>query len=99
MNFYFHPEALHEYAAATRYYAEISHSLAAGFISQIEKGINQIILHPEAWHHLEEDARRYLVKRFPFGIYYTIEEDNAIVIQAVMHLSRKPGYWKSRIVK
>ncbi|HHC24938.1 MAG TPA: type II toxin-antitoxin system RelE/ParE family toxin, partial [Desulfobacterales bacterium] len=31
-------------------------------------------------------------------IYYTIE-DGYILIVAVMHLSRKPGYWRNRIRK
>lgn len=99
MNYHFHPEALHEYTEATQYYAEISTSLATGFVSQVENGINQILLYPQAWHPIEEDVRRYLIKRFPFGIYYTIEENESIIIQAVMHLSRKPGYWKARIIK
>jgi len=42
MNYHFHPEALHEYAGATQYYADISTSLAIGFVSQVEEGINLI---------------------------------------------------------
>jgi len=99
MNYYFHPEALQEYTDAAQYYANISRSLANAFIAQIENGIKQILLYPQAWQPMENDVRRCLVKRFPFGIYYTVEEDNSIIIQAVMHLSREPGYWKVRIIK
>ncbi len=42
MNYHFHPEALHEYAEATQYYAEISTPLATGFVSQVENGIRPI---------------------------------------------------------
>jgi hypothetical protein len=49
MNYYFHPEALHEYAEATQHYAEISPPLAGAFVAQIENGISQILLHPQAW--------------------------------------------------
>ncbi len=69
MNYHFHPEALHEYAGATQYYADISTSLAIGFVSQVEEGINLILLYPQAWQPIEEDVRRYPVKRFPFRIY------------------------------
>lgn len=99
MKYYFHPEALNEYSEAASYYSEISRSLGISFVTQIEHGINQILLHPKAWSEVEEDIHRYLLKRFPFGIYYTIEEDTSIMIQAVMHLSRKPGYWQNRIIK
>jgi len=99
MNFQFHPEALQEYTEATHYYREISPSLANAFVMEVENSINQILLYPQAWQPIEEGVRRCLVKRFPFGIYYTVGNDNSIIIQAVMHLSRKPGYWKERIVK
>ena len=99
MNYYFHPEALHEYTEAAQYYSKISPSLASAFVTQIENGINQILQYPQAWQPIETDVRRCLIKRFPFGIYYTVEENNSIIIQAVMHLSRKPGYWKDRIIK
>ncbi len=99
MKYYFHPEALKEYSDAAQYYSEISPSLASAFITQVENGINQILLYPQAWQPIETDVRRCLIKRFPFGIYYTVEDDNSIIIQAVMHLSRKPGYWKARIIK
>jgi hypothetical protein len=34
--------------------------------------------------------------RFPFGVVYEIESENISVI-AIMHLRRRPGYWKRRV--
>ncbi len=95
MKYFFHPAALQEYSESVKYYSEISPSLASAFVAQIENGINQILLYPQAWQPIEEDVRRCLIKRFP----YTIEDNNSVIIQAVMHLSRNPGYWKARIIK
>jgi toxin ParE1/3/4 len=92
----FHPEALEEYLGAVSYYAEISPRLAESFINSFESGIEEIGVYPEAWQTVEEDVRRFLIKRFPFGIYYCIEGDR-IMVYAVMHMSRDPNYWKSRI--
>ena len=97
MNYYFHPESLHEFIEAVRYYSNISRSLANAFVAQVEHGINQILLFPETWAEIEPDIRRYLIKRFPFAIFYTIETNDTILIHAIMHLSRKPGFWKDRI--
>jgi hypothetical protein len=36
------------------------------------------------------------LRRFPFGLLYAIETER-IVIVAVAHLKRRPGYWKDRI--
>lgn len=96
MKYVFHPEAIDDYSEAATYYAEISLELANAFIESVESGITRITASPGTWRVVEEDVRRYLVKRFPFGIYYTIEDEYILII-AVMHMSRKPGYWKNRL--
>jgi len=63
MNSYFPPEALQEYTEAAQYYSAISPSLASAFVSQVENGINQILLYPQAWQPIESDVRRCLIKR------------------------------------
>jgi plasmid stabilization system protein ParE len=95
MKYAFHPEALEEYLDAVSYYAKVNTRLARSFIKAVERGIEDILHHPEAWQSVEEDIRRHLIKRFPFGIYYSIEP-NSILIYAVMHMSRHPDYWKTR---
>ncbi len=92
----FHPEALLEYEEGIEYYKKISIELARSFIQSVEEGIEKIRGNPEAWQMVEEGVRRHLLKRFPFGIYYTIE-GNYITIFAILHMSRKPGYWKKRL--
>jgi deoxyribonuclease V len=42
---------------------------------------------------LSQADSRCLTRKFPYGILYTVEEDN-ILILGVMHCSREPGYWK-----
>jgi toxin ParE1/3/4 len=44
---------------------------------------------------IQGDSRRHLLTRFPFAVIYTIENQR-IYILAVMHLKRKPFYWKDR---
>jgi hypothetical protein len=73
MRFVFHPGALEEYEKASIYYSKISRELAVSFIECVERGIKKILEYPEGWQMVEEDVRRHLIKRFPFGIYYTIE--------------------------
>ncbi len=98
MRFIFHPEALSEYEQATIYYSKISKQLAVSFIDCIEMGIKKILEYPGGWQTIEEDVRRLLIKRFPFGIYYTIESDHVLIV-AVMHMSREPEYWIERLHK
>jgi hypothetical protein len=55
-------------------------------------------MNPQAWTIIQQGPSwtyRCFVRPFPFGLIYKIKEKKIIVI-AVMHLSRKPGYWKKR---
>jgi toxin ParE1/3/4 len=92
----FHPEALAEYQAATLYYAARDPALARRFVEAVEDAIRRILEAPAAWRVLDDDVRRCLTRVFPYGVLYTIEPD-FILIVAVMHSSREPGYWKQRI--
>jgi len=44
------------------------------------------------WPIVEDELRRHLVRKFPFGILYRIEPEKIVII-AVAHLRRRPGYW------
>jgi toxin ParE1/3/4 len=94
----FHPEAAAEYRAATQYYTDIRFELGGRFVAEIESAITRMLDGPERWPVLERDVHRCLAKTFPYGILYTVEAD-FILIVAVMHLNREPGYWRSRTVR
>jgi hypothetical protein len=45
---------------------------------------------------LDGEVRRALVRRFLYGVSSS-EESGGILVVAVMHLHRAPGYWKERV--
>jgi len=92
----FHPEALAEYEDAAHYYAGCRDGLELRFIAAVEHAIQQILEAPKRWGVVEEDVRWYLMRRFPYAVLYVIEP-NYVLIIAVMHCHRKPGYWRYRI--
>ena len=95
MKYVFHPEALKEYADAVRNYTEQRTEVAQAFINAIEDAVYRVRESPTRYNAIDDDVRRCMTRRFPYGILYTIEQDY-ILILAVMHCSREPGYWKSR---
>ncbi len=95
MKYVFHPEALTEYAEAVEYYLHKNPKIAQAFIDAIEETIYRIRETPTRYSILDEDIRRCLTRKFPYSVLYTIEQDS-ILILAIMHSSRKPGYWKNR---
>jgi hypothetical protein len=98
MTFSFHPEAEFEFNDAIDYYESCQDRLGYEFALEVYETVNRIIANPKAWQLLNENLRRSLVNRFPFGLIYIIR-DNEILILAVMHLHRNPNYWENRIKK
>jgi hypothetical protein len=96
MNFSFHPEAEKELNEAIDYYEDIEPGLGYDFALEVHSTIGRSVDFPKAWAVLDGDVRRSLVKRFPNGVLYS-EEKDGIFIVALMHLHRRPGYWKPRI--
>lgn len=97
----FHPDALLEYAEAAAYYLrEASPNVAERFITAVEAGISAVLSTPDRWRVVgDPGVRRYALSSFPYLVYYQwLAELDQITIYAVMHSSRKPGYWKDRIV-
>ncbi len=96
MRFEFHPEALDEYEAAARYYAGCQEGLELRFIACAESAIQRLSKNPEHFRLFEADIRRCLVHIFPYAVLFTVESDYVLII-AVMHCSREPGYWRHRM--
>lgn len=90
--------AKEEIEQAFLFYGSQKPDLGSHFFDAVEQGYHHVLSNPEAWPLLrrkEPPLRRYLLKRFPFGLIYGTRK-NKITVVAVMHLSRKPGYWKKR---
>ena len=96
MTYEFHPDALFELEETARYYDEREAGLGIRFLDNVEEAITRILEAPTRRRIIEEDIRRCLTHVFPHGILYIIEGDH-ILILAVMHCSREPGYWKYRL--
>ena len=96
MKFLLHPEADVEFAGAVRYYSEISSELGIRFYREIERLFSDVGNHPERFRIFDPPARRHVSRDFPYAIIFT-EKSGYLCIVAVMHLKRRPGYWRGRI--
>lgn len=96
MKYVFHPEAQAEFLAAIEYYEGSEPGLGYDFSIEVHSTIGNILSFPKAWPILEDDIRRCLIRRFPYGIVYS-QDGDVIFILAVMHLHRDPDYWKDRL--
>ncbi|MBN9613833.1 MAG: type II toxin-antitoxin system RelE/ParE family toxin [Actinobacteria bacterium] len=97
----FHPEAGRELDAAANWYEDQQIGLGDDFAELVEEAIDLILEWPRiapifpGWDR-EPVVRAQAVSRFPYRVlYYLTDQD--VVILAVAHNRRKPGYWTSRI--
>ena len=84
-----------ELAESILFYRDISPELAGDFVTQLDRVIELLRRSPKLGTLSDADLRRFPLTRFPFSIHYRIEAET-IVIYAVAHQSRRPGYWRSR---
>jgi plasmid stabilization system protein ParE len=92
----FHPAASREYRAEIDWYRKTSPRAARRFVEAVRKAISQISDNPErfAWH--DEPFREASLNRFPFRVIYRIEQSGDVLVIALAHASREPGYWHDR---
>ncbi|MBV9657621.1 MAG: type II toxin-antitoxin system RelE/ParE family toxin [Verrucomicrobia bacterium] len=85
------------------YYAGRAPGLAEAFTAEVEGAIASIQTSPRARAANARGTRRFLLRRFPYGVHYGIEQGSAlegeelIVIYAVRHTRRDPDSWQHRV--
>ena len=93
----YHPEADDEYSEALDYLAARSPDAADRF----ERAVDQLAVHiarrPGGYPRDDEPGvRSAAVPGFPYALKYR-EADGLVVVLAVAHARRRPGYWADRV--
>lgn len=79
------------------YYKEINPKLAKEFISRMKEASVYILKAPFSFQIKYKNVRTVLLKQFPYHIHYILnEENNQIVILAVIHSYRNPQDYSKR---
>lgn len=66
------------------------------FVLQVIHLFERIAESPLQFPQIEAGLRRGLLNRYPFGAYFEVS-DFEVVIHAVLHLRRRPEFWKQRM--
>ncbi len=82
-----------ELSEAVAYYDLQRDGLGSELVDAFDEAMRRVLDFPEAW---SKTVRCCIFKRFEYGIIYTICNETIFVL-AVMHLKRRPGYWKKRL--
>src|SRR5262245_37892528 len=83
-----------EARSAFRWYLARNPRAAERFEAALDECIDAILKAPERFAEVEPGIRKRLVfHRFPYAVLYRTVADEVQVV-AVMHLHRRPGYWR-----
>lgn len=96
----FRPSAWREILEAGDFYDVSSPGRGALFAASVERAIEEISTNPTRYalyegRRMRQEYRRYLIPGYPYFVAYAVD-DEEIVIVAVAHTSRAPGYWERR---
>ncbi|MGO9452396.1 MAG: type II toxin-antitoxin system RelE/ParE family toxin [Candidatus Binataceae bacterium] len=95
-----HSEATRELSASADWYEEQRPGLGEVFLREVSRSIEAIAKNPRIWPiwpgwNSRLRIPRFVLFRFPFSIAYIIRRQD-ILILAIAHGRRRPGYWRER---
>ena len=91
----FHPEAKAEFIEATVFYESRRVGLGNSFAAEVEHTIALIRSHPDVGAPGRLGHRRMSLLGFPYSVVYRHDSESVLIL-AVAHQSRRPGYWRHR---
>ena len=85
-----------ELKEAVQYYrANAGEDVAHDFRDEARRVTRQLLEHPEIGARIHHEIRRYALHGHPFNLVYR-STPGTIIIIALAHQSRRPGYWADR---
>jgi toxin ParE1/3/4 len=81
---------------AVAWYEEERSGLGAEFLAEVERATRRIIAFPQHGSPYLVGTRRIVLRRFPYSVVYWPDASDLLVV-AVAHARRKPGYWRNRL--
>lgn len=85
-----------EFREAVRYYRlHAGNTIAQGFADDTQRATRQLREQPGLGMRLGGEVRRYPLHDYPYHLVYRLNAE-AIIIVALAHHSRRPGYWAGR---
>ncbi len=95
MTFSFNPDAEQEMNEAAQRYDSDRLGLGSEFLDEIEGSVRFLMQFPYSSPLVRRSARKKVVRRFPYNIYYSLREDHLRIL-AIAHHKRRPFYWRGR---
>jgi plasmid stabilization system protein ParE len=93
-------EAYQDIATAKEWYESLQVGLGNRFVLSFDAAIQLLKTNPHIYQKAYEEYRRVLIKKFPYAIFYAIDEiEREVEIIAVFNTNQNPEHLKTKIKK
>ena len=87
-----------EAAEAVAYFDAQRDGLGDRFEQELRDTVAFLLAHPLAGKALTARVRKFGLRKFRYNVIYAIDEQEIVII-AVAHHRRRPGYWRDRVTR
>lgn len=88
--------AVEDLREASDWYQREAPHVASTFRRAVREAHERIGNNPWQYPDVYRGVRRALIHRFPYGVFFRLQEERVQVI-AIVHQARDPGVWKRRV--
>lgn len=92
----FKPEVYDDIKVAYDWYEKQRVGLGEDFLLTLEVSYEKMARTPKVYTSIYKNVRRKLTSRFPYGIFFVLEDKQIIVI-AIIHTKRDSSIWSNRL--
>ena len=96
MSVKYHEAAEEELLEEIGYLELRADGLGRRFFAEVRRAEDLIEQFPESAVEIMPGIRRCILRKFRYSLIYTVEGDGLLIL-AVAHHSRRPGYWVGRV--
>jgi plasmid stabilization system protein ParE len=81
---------------AVAYFDTQRNGLGDRFEQDLENTVAFVTAHPQSGRAVTGRVRKFGLRTFKYNVIYVIDNDEIIIV-AVAHHRRRPGYWRARL--
>ena len=90
------PDARRDFDESSDWYAARSTRTAQRFVAAVDAALTNLAADPMRFASPDGVHHECPVQKFPFRIVYRLVDDRVVIV-AVAHAKRRPGYWRDRV--
>jgi len=91
-----HRLAIQEARRIERRYARAGAGVLGRFTAAFDDAVGRVGANPAMWPPGAHGTRSCRLRKFPYRLVY-VEEPTRVLVLAVAHNRRRPGYWRRRL--